>query len=142
LNPGSLPNIPTFGPDGNIWFSDGGTVKAIGRIDVVTHAITEFSSGVSSTGPSRPIAGPDGNLWFVDKSVTAPAVGRITPSGVITEFPIPVTLSPGQFLNSASFGPEGVLWIGSEDPGAIFRFDIATDTFTALSNGASAASRA
>jgi virginiamycin B lyase len=134
LNPGSLPNIPTFGPDGNTWFSDTGTVKAIGRIDVVTHAIAEFSSGISSTGPSRPIAGPDGNLWFVDKSVTAPAVDRITPSGVITEFQV-TGLSPGQFLNSANFGPDGVLWIGSASPGAIFRFDITTDTFTALPNG-------
>lgn len=135
LNPGSLPNIPTFGPDGNTWFSDAGTVKAIGRINPLTHAIAEFSSGISSTGPSRPIAGPDGNLWFVDKSVSAPAVGRITPSGVITEFPIPVTLLPGQFLNSANFGPDRVLWIGSNTPGAIFRFDITTDTFTALPNG-------
>jgi virginiamycin B lyase len=134
LNPGSLPNIPTFGPDGNTWFSDTGTVKAIGRINVVTHAITEFSSGISSAGPSRPIAGPDGNLWFVDKSVTAPAVGRITPSGVITEFPV-TGLSPGQFLNAANFGPDGVFWIGSQNPGAIFRFDITTDTFTKLTNG-------
>jgi streptogramin lyase len=133
LNAGSLPSIPTFGPDGNTWFSDAGTIKAIGRIDVVTHAISEFSSGISSTGASRPIAGPDGNLWFVDKSVTAPAVGRITPGGVITEFP--VTLPAGQFLNAANFGPDGALWIGSQTPGAIFRFDITTDTFMAISNG-------
>jgi streptogramin lyase len=127
LNAGSRPGIPTFGPDGNTWFADGGTPKAIGRIDVNTHAISEFSSGLSSTGVSRAVAGPDGNLWFVDKSVTAPAVGRITPSGAITEFP--VTLLPGQFMNAANFGPDGGLWIGVDTPGRIARFDITTHAF-------------
>jgi virginiamycin B lyase len=135
LNAGSRPGIPTFGPDGNTWFADGGTPRAIGRINVITHAISEFSSGISSTGASRPIAGPDGNLWFVDKSVTAPAVGRITPDGVITEFP--VTLLPGQFLNAANFGPDGGLWIGIDNPGGIARFDIATHAYTTISNGLS-----
>jgi virginiamycin B lyase len=128
LNPGSRPSIPTFGPDGNTWFSDAGTPKAIGRIDVITHVISEFSSGISSAGASRAIAGPDGNLWFVDKSPTAPAVGRITPSGVITEFPI-TTLQQGQFFNPANFGPDGGLWIGIDTPGRIARFDITTHAF-------------
>jgi streptogramin lyase len=135
LNAGSLPGIPTFGPDGNIWFADGGTIKAIGRIDVITHAITEFSSGISSTGASRAIAGLDGNLWFVDKSRTAPAVGRITPNGVITEFP--VTLLPGQFLNTSNFGPDGGFWIGSDNPGGIARFDLTTHAYTTFSNSLS-----
>jgi uncharacterized protein YjbI with pentapeptide repeats len=111
------------------------TVKAIGRIDVVTHAISEFSSGLSSAGASRVIAGPDGNGWFVDKSVTAPAVGQIAPDGVITEFP--VTLVPGQFLNAANFGPDGGLWIGSQKPGGIARFDITTHAYTTFSNSLS-----
>jgi streptogramin lyase len=135
LNAGSLPGIPTFGPDGNIWFADGGTTRAIGRINVSTHAIAEFSSGISSTGASRAIAGPDGNLWFVDKSRTAPAVGRITPNGVITEFP--VTLLPGQFLNAANFGPDGGLWIGADSPGGIARFDLTTHAYTTFSNSLS-----
>jgi streptogramin lyase len=135
LNAGSRPGIPTFGPDGNIWFADGGTIKAIGRIDVVTHAISEFSSGISSTGVSRAIAGPDGNLWFVDKSRTAPAVGRITPNGVITEFP--VTLLPGQFMNTANFGPDGGFWIGADTPGGIARFDITTHAYATVSNSLS-----
>jgi streptogramin lyase len=135
LNAGSRPGIPTFGPDGNTWFADGGTTRAIGRIDVITHAISEFSSGISSTGVSRPIAGPDGNLWFADKSATAPAVGRITPNGVITEFP--VTLLPGQFMNAANFGPDGGLWIGVDTPGRIARFDITTHAFTTFSTSLS-----
>jgi streptogramin lyase len=137
LNAGSVPGIPTFGPDGNTWFADGGMTKAIGRINVSTHAISEFSSGLSSTGVSRVIAGPDGNGWFVDKSVATPAVGRITPSGVITEFPI-TTLSSGQFFNAANFGPDGGLWIGRyPSPAGIARFDITTHVHTTISNSLS-----
>jgi streptogramin lyase len=132
---GSLPAIPTSGPDGNVWFSDGGTTKAMGRINVTTHVISEFTSGISSTGGSRPIAGPDGNLWFADKSPTAPAIGRITPSGVITEFPL--TLLPGQSLNPANFGPDGGLWVGTNNPGGVARFDISTHAYTTISNGLS-----
>ena len=36
------------GPDGNVWFTDNGTTKAIGVIDLTTHAISEFRAGLNA----------------------------------------------------------------------------------------------
>ena len=49
--------------------------------------ITEFTAGLRADNGSFPndiAPGSDGNLWFTDFG--APAIGRITPSGTITEF--------------------------------------------------------
>ena len=35
--------------------------------------------------PSGITAGPDGNLWFTEAAAT---IGRITPAGTVTEFPL------------------------------------------------------
>jgi virginiamycin B lyase len=43
---------------------------------------------------------PDGNVWFTETN----AIGRMTPSGTITEFPVPAR--PGRI----SAGPDGNLW--------------------------------
>ena len=71
-------------------------------------------------------AGPDGNIWFTEQ--LGKQIGRITPAGVITEFPIPGTLvSPKQI----TAGPDGNVWfsdfisVGRVTPaGVITRFDI------------------
>jgi hypothetical protein len=48
LNAGSVPGASiVVGPDGALWFMDGGTTQAIGRIDPTTHAISEFSTGLN-----------------------------------------------------------------------------------------------
>src|SRR5262249_19128163 len=55
--------------------------------------------------------GPDGDLWFTENSGNR--VGRITPAGAVTEFPIP-TASSQPFGITA--GPDGNLWF-TEFPG-------------------------
>ncbi len=50
--------------------------------------MTEFSVPTLSSDPQGIIPGPDGNLWFTE--VLGNKVGRITPSGTITEFSIPM----------------------------------------------------
>jgi virginiamycin B lyase len=46
---------------------------------------------------------PDGNLWFTGEN----SIGRITPGGIITEFP----LSPSNGrLESITSGPDSNLW--------------------------------
>jgi streptogramin lyase len=53
-------------------------------------------NSVTAPAGARPIgiiAGPDGNLWFGENA--ANKVGRIAPSGIITEFPVP-TLALGR----------------------------------------------
>ncbi len=79
LNPGSSPGGNSAfapygiapGPDGNVWFLDNGTTKAIGRVSP-SGAITEFSGlSASSSGVLSIASGADGNLWFTDLSGVA-----------------------------------------------------------------------
>src|SRR5438309_2064360 len=65
-------------------------------------------------GPTSIIAGRDGNLWFTESFGNQ--IGRITPAGVITEFPplsSPTSLSGP---DSITVGPDGNLWF-TEDSG-------------------------
>src|SRR5437868_9389475 len=71
--------------------------------------VTEFPIPTRGT-PFDLTAGPDGNLWFTDG---AGEIGRITPSGAITEFPV----SSGSFHITA--GPDGNLWFTGYSTGEI-----------------------
>jgi streptogramin lyase len=55
-------------------------------------------------------AGPDGNVWFTEAGGLPPAVGRITPDGTITEFPLPGPRS-GVAITA---GPDGNVWFTEE----------------------------
>lgn len=68
-------------------------------------------------------AGPDGNLWFTDDRINYAdsAIGRITPAGRVTEYPIPGAFYPGQNARSwkpmyISTGPDGNLWFNEAFP--------------------------
>jgi streptogramin lyase len=90
------------GPDGNLWFAEIIGNK-IGRI-TTCGSITEFSLPTANSFPFGITSGPDGNLWFTEGNSFG-NIGRITTSGVITEFPL---------ANAATFGitpgPDGNLW--------------------------------
>jgi virginiamycin B lyase len=71
LNPGSAVRSIAMGPDGNMWFSDPGTTRAVGVINPFTQVISEFSAGLNAgTMPLGIAAGPDGNVWFTDNGTT------------------------------------------------------------------------
>jgi virginiamycin B lyase len=101
------------GPDGNLWFT---AQRAIGRI-APDGTITEFDECLRYrqlfSGPESLTAGPDGNVWFT--SVTSrslpsiaepPTIGRITPSGQITQFRAGLGSEP----RSIVAGPDGRVW--------------------------------
>jgi uncharacterized repeat protein (TIGR01451 family) len=68
-----------------------------------TGSIVEFPLTLAGGAAPQGIAGgPDGNVWFVE--TTAARVGKITPAGVITEFP-----TAGQPVGIA-LGSDGNLW--------------------------------
>jgi streptogramin lyase len=100
------------GPDGNLWFS--GFASAIGRI-TPSGDITAFpfpppvQYGIASHGITT---GPDGNLWYFGATFipggVATYLARITPSGVITEF-------PPYWGQEIAAGPDGNLWFTSAD---------------------------
>ena len=135
LPPGSI----ALGPDGAMWFTQSG--RKIGRIDAsgvgtelpipaIAYAIALGSDGnlwmTTSGGIGRmtpagaftlfPVAGalnitsgPDGNLWFTKDP--DPRIGRITTSGVITEFSLP-TSSRARYITG---GPDGNVWFTKPD---------------------------
>ena len=68
--------------------------------------VAEFSNGISPNSDSEAItAGPDGNLWFIENDGNR--IGRITPAGVITEFP---GLRRESFPVGIAAGPDGNMW--------------------------------
>jgi streptogramin lyase len=59
-------------------------------------------------GGAHITTGPDGNLWYTHYADRA--IGRITPEGSATEFPIQM---PIENLSGITTGPDGNLWIGT-----------------------------
>lgn len=113
----------TPGPDGNLWFTDGGTPIAIGRI-TPAGVIKEFKHGFTSTAkPGDITVGPDGNLWFTAAGSPPNAIGRVTPKGVIKEFVAGTHgLNPGAAPSNIVLGPHGNLWfLDDGSPKAIGR---------------------
>jgi streptogramin lyase len=132
INPGSL----TVGPDGNLWFPESSDSSpdhgAIGRI-TPSGAITQFPLPTPDGGPGPLTVGPDGNLWFDEgfpailPGVLPPdRIGRITPAGAITEFPLPTDYTIVAYNPALTVGPDGNLWFtdlseSSPEPFAIGR---------------------
>jgi streptogramin lyase len=103
--PGSFPDDIVAGPDGNVWFTESG-VSRIGRFTPSTGVLVEFPLPTQDATPLGITTGPDGNLWFVENKNGEEKVGRITTSGVITEFPV----TPNGDLDSITTGTDGNLW--------------------------------
>ena len=53
------------------------------------------------------VAGPDGAFWFIENG--ANQIGRITPEGAITEYPIPTASS---YPIRLTVGPDNAVWFG------------------------------
>ena len=67
--------------------------------------MTLFPAPVATLGGGGGIAaGAGGNIWFIGKDY----IGRITPSGVVTEFS--AGIRPGSGLSDIAAGPDGNLW--------------------------------
>ena len=97
----------TLGGDGNLWFTESTTttnVNPTGNVASITPggAVTEFPVG---TEPSEVAAGPDGNIWYV--AFYHSAIGRMTLTGQVTEFPLPQS----SFPHGIAAGPDGALWV-------------------------------
>ena len=100
---GSRPWCITAGPDGNLWFTE--TRRQQDRPDHHRRVITEFPD---SRRPASPQASPPARTATSGSpNSTANRIGRITPAGVITEFPIPHGRSGPAGITA---GPDGNLW--------------------------------
>jgi streptogramin lyase len=66
--------------------------------------ITEYAVPAGSN-PQGVTRGPDGNLWFAEYDVNQ--IDRVTPAGIITEYPLPTNTNKPYDITS---GPDGNLW--------------------------------
>jgi virginiamycin B lyase len=105
------------GPDGNAWLT---TPLAIVRV-TPGGDVTRFSAGLSpGATPSAIARGPDGNLWFTEYSIhyrsddppTPGGIGRITPTGEITEFD--ELMDDARGYTSIAAGADGAMWFTTD----------------------------
>jgi virginiamycin B lyase len=96
-----------------------------------TQLFTEYTIPTAGSDPLGVTAGPDGAVWFTEQNTNK--IGRITTSGVITEFAIPTSNSVPYGITTA--GPDGALWFVEEGgnnigrittPGVITEYPIPT----------------
>lgn len=137
--PYSDPSRLVTGPDGNLWFTEQGSIGArgsfqptfpapgkIGRI-TPTGQITEFTTPNQNypyftSNPAGIAVGPDGNLWYTEYSYLTKDtmvqhggnnIGRITTSGQITEFPIPTQFARADGIAAGPPGDSGLYFTES-----------------------------
>src|SRR5262249_6869654 len=74
-----------------------------------------FPIPTANTYPEGIVAGTDGNVWFAENS--GQKIGRVTPAGVVTEFPLP---EASRVFRIAA-GSDGNLWFTVFDGNKIGR---------------------
>jgi virginiamycin B lyase len=133
--PFSVPVDILTGPDGNLWVLNSGS-RGASTITVIAPDLTikgNYTIPTSNASASAITVGPDGNLWFVEEA--ASKIGKVTPAGDITEYPIPNTLEDVGFASgplevsatptSLVTGPDGAIWFTESSTHSIGR--ITTD---------------
>lgn len=108
-------NSIVLGADGNLWFTE---ADGIGRITPAGNA-TSFKPAAGTGAPQALTLGADGNVWFV--TAKPAAVGRISPSGSVTMFP----LASGGEPYAITPGPGGDLWFAMPEAGRVGRITFA-----------------
>ena len=105
-NPASGPTTIALAQDGTLWFTE-----SAGQPHRPDEPRRHRPEGVPAAQPDsspRIIAlGSDGNMWFSEH--TGNRMGRITPDGTITEFPIP---TPNSMPRAIALGADGNIWFG------------------------------
>jgi streptogramin lyase len=107
----------TVGPDGLLWYADHKR-DVIGRMTSLG-----LATDVGSTQGSKPwdiALGPDGNLWFTEQGGSG-TIGRITPNGIVSSFPIPTAASEPTEIVA---GADGALWFTERAADKIGRITI------------------
>ena len=114
----SVPGAITFGPDGDLWFTDQ-LNNAIGRIIPGAGTVTEYGIPTANSGVSDIALGSDGNLWFTEN--TADKVGMIDPMSPSTpvEYQVPTSDSGPSGIAA---GADGDLWFTENTAGQIGQF--------------------
>ncbi len=102
---GLSPEFITTSHAGSVWY---GSYATFGRVGV-DGTLTEYPSSTIFFPYSLTVDAQD-DLWFADSN----AIGRRTPSGVVTLFPAPASQGYANDLGSIVVGPDGNLWCFQE----------------------------
>lgn len=92
----------TAGSNNTLWFYDSAGIMQITTSGVYTN--------MSTAGGGSFANGLDGTIWYLGGTSTAPEVIRMTNSGIITTYTIPLTGTLYGF-NNLTVGPDGALWL-------------------------------
>src|SRR5262249_6076935 len=95
------------GPDGNLWVTEVSSYWGDAVAKVNTAGWGTFTNDKlpnASAGPQSITVGPDNNLWFTEKN--ASAIGRITTTGLLTEYALAAGRGPQQIVAAS----DGALW--------------------------------
>jgi virginiamycin B lyase len=120
----------TEGAAGDLWFLARATSDAVVGHVAADGTISAFP--IQDYGNAITV-GPDGNLWITQvSSFGSPEVMRVTPSGSVSTFTIPISRNPKQDKGLSTFGittgPDGNLWITVSPfyfgPGATGPFEV------------------
>src|SRR5437588_6619343 len=122
---GTKPGTLAATHDGSVWFTDGGAAS-VGHLGPDgTVKLFPVSGGRQPAGVAVDV---DGDAWFTeyawyrpggppDPAAARPAIGRVTPEGAMTEFPLPtVQANPmgvpdmGSSPSAIIVGPDGAMW--------------------------------
>jgi virginiamycin B lyase len=139
-DPGMGPIDITAGPDGALWFTNGGS---IGRI--TTSGVVTYYTGTGIAEPGNITAGPDGALWFTNiytnsqGAYASASIGRITTSGVVSTYTDPNIYFPGDITS----GSDGALWFTNLNgsigrittSGVVTHYAVPGTTVTSITSG-------
>lgn len=118
------------GSDGALWFTER-NAPSIGRI-TTTGTISHFGSGAGA--PAYLTLRSNGNIWFT-KGFGDNNIAEISPSGVVTEYPIPASNAFGYGIVT---GSDGNIWFTEVATNKIGRLSFGSPAPQTLSLPASA----
>lgn len=130
--PPGLPYGLAFAPNGTIWYGDTGG-------NHVANMTTAGNVPITKTTTSRYIEGftigPDGNAWFTECG-SPPQIGKVTPTGTLTEAAIPLSAAPSPATSPAPFfittGSDGNIWYVDYDNKAVGKATLSSGIATAF----------
>lgn len=120
------------GPSQSLWFivqapdPTAQDIPKLGRLS--TGGVIQLFPLTPEMFPGDLVAGPDGNVWFTELTRQGPEIGRMTPTGTETDFPLPMATQPSQDLSplpAITAGPDGALWFTDAAHNAIGRITTA-----------------
>lgn len=122
----------TMGPgDGKVWITEGNGLSRI-DLDCTNHQHfplpSDGTSDVQGAGLRDVTSGSDGNLWFTSFINGRPFIGKMTPQGEFTEYPMAEftaqrsdlpTTGAGFPVDMVAYeveaGPDGKIWFTAQD---------------------------